>query len=102
MTNSRDFSDSQRETIWKKYFGYSDSGIDAFGRNVRKSDFECDHVYPKSRGGKTVIENGMPLNPTSNEEKSDNLSGNINGKSFNVKGNVNHGILYVEGIQKSK
>lgn len=78
---NKDFSDSQRETIWNKYFNGT-SGTDAFGRSVNKSDFECDHVYPKALGGKTVVENGMPLNPKSNEEKSDDLKGIVNGKNL--------------------
>lgn len=99
---SNNFSKSQRDTIWKKYFGNSDLGVDAFERKVYKDNFECDHVYPKSRGGKTTIENGIPLNPESNKEKVDNLSGKVNGKKFRIEENNGNGILYVEEIIKTK
>lgn len=97
---NRDFSDSQRETIWNRYFNGT-SGIDAFGRTVYKSNFECDHVYPKSRGGETTILNGLPLHPDSNLEKLNDLIGTSNGKSFKVLGNTSKGELYVNGIKKT-
>ncbi len=99
---NKDFSESQRNTIWRKYFGGTSSGTDVFGRLVSKGNFECDHVYPKSKGGKTTVENGMPLAPKSNEQKSDDLRGVVNGKSFRVEGGITKGILYVNGIKKSK
>lgn len=83
---SKDFTESQRNTIWTKYFGSSQSGIDAFGRNMSKSNFECDHILPKSKNGPTNVGNGQPLSSLSNEEKSDKLSGTINGKKFEVTG----------------
>ncbi len=101
MANSN-FSDSQREEIWRKYFGESLTGIDAFGRLVSKENFECDHIFPRAKGGKTIIENGIPLAPISNEQKANNLSGFINGKSFKVEGGTSDAVLYVNTIKKSK
>jgi hypothetical protein len=39
----------------------------------RNSEFgwEIDHILPRERGGRTVIENLQPLNWRTNEEKSD-------------------------------
>lgn len=85
MANN-DFTESQRNTIWTKYFGNSQNGIDSFGRSVSKSNFECDHIWPKSKNGPTNVNNGQPLNSLSNEEKSDKLSGIVNGKRFEVTG----------------
>lgn len=98
---SNDFSSSQRNIIWVKYFGQVSSTVDVFGRTVVRGEFECDHVYPKSLGGKTVIENGMPLAPLSNAEKADNLHGVINGKEFWVKGSPSRGILHVDYVIKT-
>ena len=101
---SRNFDASQRKTIWNKYHGTNGSAIDAFGRNMTVGNFEADHIWPSSEGGKTVIENGIPLASLSNEEKSDNFSGIVNGKSFEIKTRQQAskiGILYVNGIKKS-
>ena len=98
---SRDFSGSQRNTIWERYFGDSSSGIDAFGRRVWRNNFECDHVFPYSEGGKTVVNNGIPLHPDSNDEKSDNMSGYVNGLWFEIEGNPYRGILWVEGEEET-
>ncbi len=69
-------------------------------------NFECDHIYPKSLGGKTNIDNGMPLSKKSNEEKSDDKKGKINEKKFEVKEKSPKGSkigkLYVDGKIKSK
>ncbi|NQX83348.1 MAG: HNH endonuclease [Mycoplasmataceae bacterium] len=92
---NKDFNDSQRETIWKKYFENHTNGFDVFGRSISKNDFECDHVYPKAKKGPTTIENGIPLSPKSNAEKSDDLQGIINNKKFEVKWNNNKGILLI-------
>ena len=96
------FQKSQKKTIWRKYFGNEENGIDAFGREVNKSTFVCDHIFPKSLEGKTNNCNGMPLSSESNIEKSDKLSGTINGKEFEVKGSKHCGQLYVNGVLKSK
>ncbi len=99
---NKDFSLLQRNTIWKKYFGDKNSGKDVFGREIKKNNFERDHIYPKAKGGKTNIKNGIPLNPLSNEEKSDNLSGKVNKQSFKVYGKKEQGILIVNNVVVSK
>lgn len=83
MANS-DFSQSQRNTIWNNQFGNANSGYDVFGRLVTRNDYEVDHIFPKSLGGKTIVDNGQVLHPLSNQEKSDNLSGYINGRQFRI------------------
>lgn len=92
--SNRDFSPSQRNTIWEKYMGNKTSGFDSFGRNMSINNFECDHIWPKSRGGATNVKNGQPLASLSNEEKSDNISGYVNGKIFEV---TRDSIMYVNG-----
>lgn len=97
------FSLLQREQIWKKYFGNNLEGFDVFGRYVNIFSFECDHIYPKSRGGQTNIINGIPLSKKSNEEKSNNLRGIINGNYFEVKPQKeNYGRLYINNHLLSK
>ncbi len=81
---NRDFTSSQRDTIWRKYCGNNNEAFDAFGIRMTKSNFECDHIWPKSRGGSTTVKNGQPLSSRSNQEKSDNISGYVNRKSFKV------------------
>ena len=90
---ARDFSDSQRNTIWRNFFGVATSGTDAFGRTVYFSNFQADHIWPYSNGGKTVVENGMPLSPLSNDEKSDDMSGFVNNVRFHVQGINSRGII---------
>ena len=94
---SRNFSTSQKDTIWSNYFGNTSSGTDAYGRYVTKFNFEADHIYPYAEGGKTVVTNGMPLHPTSNAEKSDDMSGYVNNKRFNVQGTKEKGVVNVDG-----
>lgn len=82
-----DFTESQRNTIWSKQFGNSYSGYDIFGRYVTKDNFEADHILPKAHGGRTIVNNAQVLHPMSNQEKSDELSGYVNGKWFQIKNN---------------
>ncbi len=82
---SKNFSDSDKKEIWKKYCGDEKKCKDAFGRWMTFKYFECDHIFPKSLWRKTYIDNGMPLSEKSNEEKSDDKKGKIIGKNFEVK-----------------
>ncbi len=104
--NRHDFNNLQKIEIWKRYFGENNEGEDAFGRLININNFECDHIYPQSKGGETTIENVMPLSVESNREKGEKLNGTINGKNFKIKkekGLVGKkGILIVEGIVKTK
>ena len=95
---SRNFDSSQKDTIWSNYFGNTSSGTDAYGRSVTKFNFEADHIYPYAEGGKTVVTNGMPLHPTSNAEKSVDMSGYVNNYNFNVQGTTSKGIVTVGGV----
>ncbi len=97
--SNKDFSQSQRETIWRKYNGYNNTAIDPFGMRMTIHDFECDHIWPKSLGGLTIVENGQPLSAYSNKEKSDNTYGVINGKKFEVNRNS---VMYVNGVKVTK
>ncbi len=104
--NRYDFNDVQRIEIWKRYFGEDNEGKDVFGRPVNINNFECDHIYPQSKGGETTIENGMPLSSESNSEKAEKLSGRVNGKIFKIKkekGLVGKkGILFIDGKVQNK
>ena len=98
----KEFSFSQKEIIWARYFGNDLSGPDAFGRVVSKGNYICVHIYPETLGGQTTVENGIALCPLSAEEKQQNTDGVINGKSYEVKGTPERSRLYVDGEIKSK
>ncbi len=44
---------------------------DEYGNRDSPYGWEIDHIVPREKGGKTVIENLQPLNWRTNEEKSD-------------------------------
>ncbi len=99
-----DFDTSQKNTIWNNYFGSSNNATDVFGRNMSRNNFDADHIFPSSKGGSTKVSNGIPLAALSNQEKSDDLSGRVNGISFKVEGPLTGAIgkLYVNGRLVSK
>ena len=101
-TKKRNFTNKDKEEIWNKYFDRKTKQKDVFGRPVSFSNAEFDHICPYDKGGKTVVENGIPLAPLSNEEKSDNTQGKVNNKSFKVTHSKGIGILKVNNIKVSK
>lgn len=91
--------------IWKRYFKNKEKGMDAYGREINKNNFVVDHIWPKSKGGKDNIENLIPISQLSNEEKSNNTSGIVNGKNFIVEETQTNsciGTLFVEKEKMSK
>ncbi|TCG12111.1 HNH endonuclease domain-containing protein [Mycoplasma todarodis] len=99
------FNREQRIKIWKRYFPYSNSAVDVFGRNMNINNFQADHIWPEAEGGRNVIENGIPLSALSNQEKNDEVKGIVNGKSFSVrwdKVNKGIGMLYIGENKVSK
>ncbi len=44
---------------------------DEYGNRDSEYGWEIDHILPREKGGKTVIDNLQPLNWKTNEEKSD-------------------------------
>ena len=46
---------------------------DEYGNRNSEYGWEVDHILPREKGGKTVIENLQPLNWRTNEDKSDAL-----------------------------
>ncbi|BDV03771.1 MAG: hypothetical protein HPPSJP_4920 [Candidatus Hepatoplasma scabrum] len=85
------FSWDEKRKIWEKQYGNRLTGYDIFGRFVGRCGLEVYHILPKSRGGKTVIENAIILSPASNREKGEKLHGIINKKYFQVL-NIGNGI----------
>lgn len=98
------FEKSQRETIWRNYFGSAYSANDCFGRYMTIDNFEADHIWPESIGGRNHNSNGQPLSAQSNQEKADNTTGTINGNRFEVRksGFNGIGVMYVNGNRVSK
>ena len=96
------FNLSQKQIIWNKYFGRAKAALDIFGRPMTKDEFQLDHIYPKSMGGFTITENAIPLHEDSIKEKSSDLSGEVNGMKFVIKGNKMKGVIIVDGEKRSK
>lgn len=76
---------------WHYWYGDKEEAIDPYGYKINKSNFgtgpgnwNVDHIFPHSKGGITTIENGIPTSYDANELKSNNVSGIINGKKYNV------------------
>ena len=100
------FDSNQRTKIWTKYYGTRYAVNDVFGKPMNRDNFEADHIYPQSKGGRTMVENGIPLSSFSNSKKADDFRGNVNGNTFEVKHYADRpkfvGSLYVNGIKVSK
>lgn len=70
----------QSNFIWKN----KKSTKDPFGRTMNKNNVELEHIVLSSKGGNDNYSNLQLLYKKSNREKSDKLSGNIDGKTFKV------------------
>ena len=44
---------------------------DEYGNRNSEYGWEIDHIFPREKGGKSILENLQPLNWKTNEEKSD-------------------------------
>ena len=76
---------------WRYWHGDAKEAIDPYGYKIEFDKFgsyeqmwNVDHVWPFSKGGLTVIENGVPTSYQANEIKGDNISGKINGNDYKV------------------
>lgn len=81
----------KRNSIWESHYGNQKTATDPFGRRMSSQTFHVDHIYPESKGGSNAMSNLRPLAPKSNLEKSDNLRGVVNGKSYTVTKATNSG-----------
>lgn len=79
------------EWCWKYWYGDVQTAIDPYGYTIERTKFgsgksmwNVDHVWPFSKGGLTVIENGIPTSYDANEEKAGLTSGLINKRKFSV------------------
>lgn len=80
------------EYCWKHWYGDKKEVIDVYGFKIKYDEFgsspgmwNVDHIWPYSKGGITVIENGMPISYEANEKKSDSILGKINHLNFEVE-----------------
>ena len=67
---NRNFTPDQRAVIYRLGGGVCAK----CGKPVSEEDFEADHIFPWSKGGKTQIENGQILCSDCNKEKSNKLN----------------------------
>lgn len=68
---NREFNRFEKVVIYRR-----DKGIcqwSGCGKKVTWSEYEADHVYPWSKGGKTTVENGQVLCSTHNKKKSSSV-----------------------------
>ena len=85
------------QDIWNKHFYGKTTAIDKFGREMILSKYgqtettggwEVDHIWPENASngtrGSNNTENFQALNWESNKEKSNDLSGYANSKSFRI------------------
>ena len=86
--------------LWTKSFGRTTKVVDFAGREIYKGAYNdrnseygwnLDHIYPESRGGKTVDYNLICCNIKTNDEKADSFPiFNANGQRFQIKKSQNH------------
>ena len=91
--------EKNKESLKKEVFKNKKSTTDRYGRKVTPKNAEVDHKVPKSRGGNDSKANLEVISRKSNREKSDKMSGKINGKDFKVNRsskNKNQGTVTVK------
>ena len=79
------FEVSQKEMIWRNYFGQEEKGVDIFNMEVTKDDFVAAHILPPTQTGGDMADNAIPLSPQSSSEKGENLEGTINEINFKIE-----------------
>ncbi len=92
------YGDNIKEKVWDGYIGDVDKGEDIFGHEIHWEDYEkdthygwnLDHIWPKQplksdRKGSNHFTNLQPLCIYCNENKSNKMSGKIDGQRFGVK-----------------
>ena len=88
--NRKEFTKEQRNKLEKRTFGNKKSITDPAGRKTTRDNYEIDHIYPASKGGKTTLQNAQIVHKKTNREKSNDLSGKFgppsNQKEFKVQG----------------
>lgn len=68
IDSRRRFTDAQRATLYAR-----DNGRCFYCGDAAGSDWQADHVLPHSRGGQTVLENGVVACAACNNAKSDKV-----------------------------
>lgn len=67
--NSRLFTHEQRLAIFRKDKGICQLKIKCEGKKCEWDNWEADHIKPWSKGGKTIVENGLVACPECNSAK---------------------------------
>jgi 5-methylcytosine-specific restriction endonuclease McrA len=73
--NQRDFTYVQKLAVFRRDKGICQLRIKCNGEKLTWDDWQCDHITPWSKGGKTTVKNGQVSCASCNLSK-----GNINPK----------------------
>lgn len=78
MTKKKPIPKALREQVWLKYFGgntfKAKCPVIWCNNEITPFNYECGHNQPESKGGKTNIENLIPICSKCNKSMSDNYS----------------------------
>ncbi|HDY69031.1 MAG TPA: DUF262 domain-containing protein [Candidatus Scalindua sp.] len=77
--NQRDFTHVQKLTIFRRDKGICQLHIKCDGGKLIWDDWQCDHIVPWSKGGKTTVENGQVACAACNSAKGDTYISNSRG-----------------------
>lgn len=97
-----DIMELNKETalrLWTQQFGSKQKAFDFSGREIAKAAYNdrcsqfgwnVDHIFPQSKGGKTVDHNLVCCHILTNDEKADKLCFKANGKEYEIQKRQNH------------
>lgn len=71
--NQRDFTHIQKITVFRRDKGVCQLGTKCDGKKLTWDDWQCDHIIPWSKGGKTTVENGQASCASCNLSKGNTL-----------------------------
>jgi hypothetical protein len=71
--NQRDFTHIQKIAVFRRDNGVCQVGIKCGGKKLTWDDWQCDHIIPWSKGGKTTVENGQVSCASCNLSKGNTL-----------------------------
>ncbi len=92
--------------LWTQQFGSKQKAFDFSGREIARAAYNnrdskfgwnVDHIFPQSKGGKTVDHNLVCCHILTNDEKADKLCFKANGKEYEIQKRQNHYEIILKG-----